>query len=88
MINQFSKKFWISFSSSIVVSTGIVLACAGGYWEEYGSSNFTPETFVDTKYNPFFYSYNFYYGVNYDENHNQRFNKKATNKIVAFLLLN
>lgn len=79
MISQFSKKFWIGFSSSVIVSTGIILACAGGYWEEYGSSNFTPETFVDTKYKPFFYSYNFYYGINYDENHNQRFNKNVLN---------
>lgn len=77
MRKPFSKKFWIGLSSSIVISTGIVLACAGGYWEEYGSSNFTPEIFADQKYNPFFYSYNYYYGINYDEAHNYRFNKQV-----------
>lgn len=79
MINQFSKKFWICFSSLVIIGTGIVLACSGGYWEEYGSSNFTPETIVDVKYKPFFYSYNFYYEINYDDNHNKRFNKVILN---------
>lgn len=75
MKKTFSKKFWIGLSSFLLVGAGIVLACSGGYWEEYGSSNFTPETIVGAKYKPFFYSYNFYYEINYDEKHNKRFNK-------------
>jgi hypothetical protein len=77
MTKAFSKTFWIGSISSILIGTGIVLACAGGYWEEYGSSNFTPETFADAKYKPFFYTYNYYYEINYDEAHNQRFNKQV-----------
>jgi hypothetical protein len=77
MTKIFSKTFWISSISSLVVGTGIVLACAGGDWDEYGNSNFTPEIFADAKYKPFFYSYNYYYNINYDEAHNQRFNKQV-----------
>ena len=77
MIKLFSKKFVISLISSLLISTGIILACAGGWWEEYGNSNFTPELFADKAYSPFFYSYNFYYGINHDEQHNERFNKQV-----------
>jgi hypothetical protein len=46
-----------------------VLACAGDWGPEYGTSSFTPETFVDSAYSPFFYSAQFYYGIGHDESH-------------------
>lgn len=57
---------------------GILLACAGGYFFEYGNSQFAPESFVDKKYSPFFYSYEYYYGISYDTRHNSRFNEEIT----------
>lgn len=57
---------------------GLVLACAGGYIFEYGNSQFAPESFVDKKYSPFFYSYEYYYGISYDTQHNSRFNEAIT----------
>jgi hypothetical protein len=61
----------------LVIGTGIILACAGGDWDdEYGISNFAPEAFVDVNYKPFFYSgYNCYYGIGYDMQHDTRFNQ-------------
>ncbi|OQP65956.1 hypothetical protein A3860_15310 [Niastella vici] len=72
----FSKKYLTTLISSFTVGTGIILACAGGDWDdEYGTSNFAPEAFVDSSYRPFFYSgYNFYYGIGYDMQHDSRFN--------------
>ena len=69
----FSKKWWL-ISISCCVGAGIVYACADGWGEEYGVSNFAPEVFVDSAYSPFFYSYQFYYQMGYDENQNSRFN--------------
>jgi hypothetical protein len=60
-------KFWIILISACTISTAIALACAGDWGPEYGTSNFTPEAFVDSAYSPFFYSNQFYYGINYDE---------------------
>jgi hypothetical protein len=71
----FSKKFWVALISMPIIAGGIALACADAWWPEYGTSNFTPEAFVDSSYRPFFYSELFYYGINYDENHNKRFNE-------------
>jgi hypothetical protein len=74
MTKIFLKKYWIILISACCISTGIVLACAGDNGPEYGTSNFTPEVFVDSAYSPFFYSWQFYYGINYDETHITRFN--------------
>jgi hypothetical protein len=67
MIKASSMKFWIILISACTVSTAIVLACAGDWGPEYGTSNFTPEIFVDSAYSPFFYSGQFYYGIGHDE---------------------
>jgi hypothetical protein len=67
MIKASSMKFWIILISACTVSTAIVLACAGDWGPEYGTSNFTPEIFVDSAYSPFFYSDQFYYGIGHDE---------------------
>ncbi len=74
MTRTLLKKYWITLSSLICFGTVITLACAGDWGPEYGTSNFTPEVFVDTTYSPFFYSMQFYYGINYDEGHITRFN--------------
>lgn len=61
-----------------VIGLGIAVACGGGYWTEYGTSNFTPEAFVDSTYKPFFYSQDFYYGIGHDDAHDTRFNETNT----------
>jgi hypothetical protein len=75
MKKVFTKKFWTVLISAPVIG-GIVFACAGGdYWAEYGTSNFTPEAFVEKKYSPFFYSsYNYYYGIGHETDQVNRFN--------------
>jgi hypothetical protein len=72
----FSKRYITTLISSFIIGTGIILACAGGDWDdEYGTSNFAPEAFVDGSFRPFFYSdYNFYYGIGHDMSHDTRFN--------------
>jgi hypothetical protein len=67
-------KSWIILTSICGLGTGLALACAGDWGPEYGTSNFTPEVFVDTAYSPFFYSSNFYYGIGHDESQDTRFN--------------
>jgi hypothetical protein len=69
-----SKKYLITLTSSLAIGTGIILACGGDWGPDYGSSSFTPEAFVDNAYRPFFYSNVFYYGINFDTQHNTRFN--------------
>jgi len=59
----FSGRLFGVLISCSVIGTGIVWACAGGWDEEYGHSNFTPEVFVDSAYSPFFYSSMFYYKI-------------------------
>ncbi|HLZ85636.1 MAG TPA: hypothetical protein VKQ52_00295 [Puia sp.] len=63
------RKYWIILTSLCTVGTTIALACAGDWGPEYGTSNFTPEVFVDSAYSPFFYSSQFYYGIGHDEAH-------------------
>lgn len=74
MKKLFSKRYWIILISICVIGAGVALACAGDWGPEYGTSNFTPEVFVDSAYSPFFYSMNFYYGIGHDEIHDTRFN--------------
>ncbi len=81
----FSKKYVITFISSLVVGTGIVLACAGDWGPDYGNSSFTPEAFVDSEYKPFFYSNLFYYGISHDVQHDRRFNEANINDWSTFL---
>jgi hypothetical protein len=86
MIKLFSKKYWITLISVPVVGTGIILACAGSDdLNEYGSSSYTPEAFVDSSYRPFFYSMWYYYGVGFDEAHDTRFNATNINEWSAYL---
>ena len=54
MTNIFLRKYWITLTSALTISTAVVLACAGDWGPEYGTSNFTPEIFVDSAYSPFF----------------------------------
>lgn len=74
----FSRKWLTVFVSLVLLTAGykIVKACADGGWYIEDSTNIAPEAFVqDSTYTPFFYSEMFYYGINYDENNIQRFNK-------------
>lgn len=80
-----SGKFWIALISAGCIGTGIALACAGGWDEEYGSSNFSPEVFVDSAYSPFFLSDQFYYKINHDDGHDQRFNNTNVKDWFAYL---
>jgi hypothetical protein len=63
------RKYWIILTSACTIGATVALACAGDWGPEYGTSNFTPEIFVDSSYSPFFYSEQFYYGINHDEGH-------------------
>ncbi|MCC6187135.1 MAG: hypothetical protein IT256_08285 [Chitinophagaceae bacterium] len=96
----FSKKLLLLFSAIAFISYGFLWACAGGDWDEYGNSAFTPEAFVDNSYKPFFFSQQFYYDIGFDEAHRSRFNdaivkdwtqylgKNNQAREVQFLLLN
>jgi len=84
MTKMFSKKFLTVLISCCCIGTGIVLACAGGDVDEYGVSNFTPEIFVDSAYSPFFYSDQFYYRINHDEDQHTRFNNNNIAEWSAF----
>jgi hypothetical protein len=81
----FSKKFAITLISSLTVGTGIILACAGDFDDGTGSSNFTPEAFVDSSYRPFFYSSLNYYYSGYDTEHDTRFNTSNVNDWSTYL---
>jgi hypothetical protein len=80
-----SKKLWTILISASIVGSGIALACAGGWDDEYGSSNFTPEVFVDSAYSPFFLSDQFYYKIGHDENQDDRFNAANVSDWSAYL---
>ena len=84
MIKIFLKRWWIALISCSI-SAGIVYACAGGWGEEYGVSNFAPEAFVDRAYSPFFYSENYYYQIGYDDNQNTRFNDANVTEWSGYL---
>ncbi|MFN6037561.1 MAG: hypothetical protein ACK452_03765 [Bacteroidota bacterium] len=58
---------------------GIGFAVACGFYESgnnYGNSQFSPESIASKKYSPFFFSTDFYYGISHDEMHNSRFNEE------------
>ena len=85
MIKMFSNRFWIVLISACCAGTGIAFACADGWGEEYGVSNFSPEIFVDSAYSPFFYSWQFYYGIGHDEQQDARFNNNNIKEWKSFL---
>lgn len=76
----FTKNWWVGLISVPIIAGGIAFACAGGWGEEYGTSNFTPEVFADSAYRPFFYSEMFYYNIGHDINHDKRFNETVVNE--------
>jgi hypothetical protein len=85
MKKVFSKKYWLTCISALAVGTGIILACAGGDWDDYGNSNFTPEAFADSSYRPFFYSeWLYYYNIGHDTQHDTRFNETIVNEWSDF----
>jgi hypothetical protein len=86
MKEMFSKKHLTTLISTFTVGTGIILACAGDWGPEYGTSSFTPEAFVDSGYRPFFYSsYSLYYDIGYDTKHDSRFNESNVNDWSTYL---
>src|ERR1700733_13107535 len=74
MTKLFLKKYWIALISCCCLGGGTALACADGWGDEYGVSNFSPEIFTDSSYSPFFYSNQYYYKINYEDNQHTRFN--------------
>jgi hypothetical protein len=82
----FSKKYAITLISSLVIGTGIILACGGDWESEYGGSSFTPAAFVDSSYRPFFYTgTSFYAYISYDNQHDTRFNESNINDWSSYL---
>lgn len=81
----FLKKYWLAFVSVLLVAGGIAWACAGGDDEEYRTSNFAAEGFVDSAYTPFYYSMYYYYGIRNDWTHNTRFNEANVKDWSAYL---
>lgn len=64
MRKTFLKKLVLSFSIGIGLIYGAIYACGGGDWDYWGwetTTNFTPETFVDQQYKPFFLSESLFY---------------------------
>lgn len=82
---KFSKKLLLTFSAIGFISYGVIWACGGGDWDEYGTSNYAPEAFVDSAYKPFFYSDQFYYEIGYDNKHVYRFNKTIVAEWKSYL---
>jgi len=85
MTNTSLRKYWITLTSLCTLGATIVLACAGDWGPEYGNSSFTPQVFVDSAYSPFFYSNQFYYGINYDEDYTSRWKQTNINDWSAWL---
>src|SRR5687767_13933188 len=85
MIKNCSKKYLIAFTSTLFAGIGIAFACAWGSWSVQEATNYTPEVTVDKKYAPFFYSYDYYYGIVYDDNQNEKFNELVANDWYNFL---
>jgi hypothetical protein len=86
MTKMFSKKHLTTLISTFTVGTGIILACAGDWGPDYGTSSFTPEAFADNSYQPFFYSNGpFYYGIGFDTKHDTRFNESNVKDWSTYL---
>jgi len=82
----FLKKYWLTLISALATGTGIILACAGGDWDETEGSSFTPEAFVDSTYRPFFYSgWFYYYDIGHDTKHIRRFNETNVDDVSMYL---
>lgn len=75
MTTTFFKKYWLILISCCGLG-GVAFACSFDDTPEYGTSNFTPEAFVDKGYSPFFYSDLEYYGIGFDEAQNSRFEEE------------
>jgi hypothetical protein len=88
MTKQFLKKCWLSLGSLLVIGAAVVLACADGWWPEYGTSAFTPEAFAEKPYSPFFYSGNYYYGIGHDNEQTTRFNNTNVAEWAGYLKSN
>ncbi|WP_158795949.1 hypothetical protein [Pedobacter sp. L105] len=71
---KLSWKFLLIFSICILVTGGIVWACADGDYDDGSYSNFSPEAFVDHQYSPFFYTSSTSYYGDADDDSNTRFN--------------
>src|ERR1035437_4799374 len=68
MKNKVSKKFLILIvSTSLLLATGIIWACAGGGddWSDYFNSFFAPETSNSQASKMFYRSQSLFYGHNY-----------------------
>lgn len=63
MGRTFFQKLAITFSIGVALVYGAVYACGGGdwYWAWEDQTNFTPETFVDPKFNSYFLSQDLFY---------------------------
>ncbi|MDE3247231.1 MAG: hypothetical protein KGO82_01135 [Bacteroidota bacterium] len=85
MTKQSLVKFWIAPASACLLALGVALACAGDWGEEYGTSNFAPEAFVDSSFSPFFLSNQFYYKIGHEESQDQRFNNSNAAAWTAWL---
>ena len=83
----FSNKLFLFFSAGLLSIYGVIYACAGGDdWDFFGyNSNFTPETFADKSYSPLFLSSSIFYGIEFDTEHNSRFNKNIKSDWASYL---
>lgn len=76
----------IASISVLFAGVGVILACAGGWWGIKESTNYTPELFADKAYSPFFYQVDyFYYGIDYDNVQNNRYNSDVANDWHKYL---
>lgn len=76
MKNQFLSKLLLFFSAVLLMVYGIIYACSDGDDMDFlFDSNFTPQTFVDTSYEPLFLSRDVFYSSGFENNYNTRFNE-------------
>ncbi len=86
MKKTFLNKLLIGFSLLAFCTYGVIYACSDdGEWSWYFDFNFTPETFVDKSYSPLFLSYGVFYGVDFDTQHNSRFNDEIVIDWATYL---
>lgn len=78
MKQKISKKFLLIFSICSIAIAGVVFACSDGGYDDYETSSFAPEAFVNAEYAPFFFiSYTTYYNNAYDvDDSNKRYNQQ------------
>jgi hypothetical protein len=80
------KKFFATFSISLIVTIGVGYACISFDDRWFGYSNFAPEPHVQKSLAPLFYSSGeMFYGIGYIDDYNNRFNNEIVTDWKGYL---